>query len=70
MIKPEPYSTTWNYEVALYRGEDIVITGKLKDVAERLGVKKRTIKYHLTPAAGRRADQAKDQSKVMRVVRI
>jgi len=67
---PEPYSTTWNYDVVLYRGEDIVMMGTLKQVAEWLGVQKRTIRYHLTPAASRRAARAKDQSKVMRVVRV
>jgi len=66
----EPYSSRWNYEVALYFGDDIVDTGTVKAIAERRGVLKRTILYYLSPAAQRRADTRKKQSQATRVVRI
>lgn len=67
---PEPYSSTWNYEVAVYRGEDMIFSGTVKTAAEFLGVQKRTVRYHITPAGQRRADRRKKQESVLRVIRL
>lgn len=55
----EPYSRTWNYEVALYRGDELIDQGTVKEVAERRGVDKRTILFYLTPTGHRRAARSK-----------
>ena len=65
----EPYSSTWNDEVIVYRGDDIIDQGTIKEVAERRGVQKRTIRYHLTPAGIKRADRRKKQHKTLRIVK-
>jgi hypothetical protein len=70
MRQPEHYSSTWNYEVTLYRGDTIIDTGTIKEIAERRKVQKRYIKWLLTGAAARRADIRKDQSRALRAVRI
>ena len=46
--RPEPYSSTWNYEIALYRGDEIIDTRTIKQIAERRGVRKDTIRWYLT----------------------
>lgn len=66
----ERYSRTWNYEIVLYRGDDIIDQGTIKQVAERRGVQKMTIRYYLTPAGHRRAASRKDQNKAMRAIRV
>lgn len=66
----EPYRKYWKYEIALYRGDDQVDSGTLKEVAERRGCQKQTIRFYLTPAGHRRADKRKDQSKAVRAVRV
>jgi hypothetical protein len=68
--RPEPYSSTWNYEIALYRGDELIDSGTIKEIAERRGVRKDTIRWYLTGAGQRRADARKDQSRSMRAVRI
>jgi hypothetical protein len=55
----EPYSKAWNYEIALYRDDQIVDTGTIKEIAERRGCQKATIRYYLTPAGHRRAARRK-----------
>lgn len=70
MRRHEKYSASDNYEVAIYKGEDIAFTGTVKEAAKHLGVYKRTILYHLTPTGRRRADRARKQHKVMRIVRL
>lgn len=69
-IKPEPYRSFWRHEVALYRGDEMIDTGTVKEIAERRGVRKDTIYWYLTGAGQRRADARKDQSRSMRAVRI
>jgi hypothetical protein len=68
--RPEQYSRTWNYEVTLYRGDEIIDSGTIKEIAERRGVRKDTIRWYLTGAGLRRADARKDQSRSIRAVRI
>jgi hypothetical protein len=67
--KHEPYSTTWNYQIALYRGDELIDSGTIKEIAERRGVRKDTIRWYLTGAGHRRADNRKDQSQALRAVR-
>lgn len=58
----------WRKEVAVYRGDDIIDQGTIKEVAERRGVRKDTVYWATTPTGHRRADQRKDQSKALRVI--
>ena len=58
----------WRYEVTIYRGDDIIDHGTIKDVAERRGIRKDTIYWYTTPTGQRRADKRKDQSKTLRVI--
>lgn len=55
----EPVSRTWDYEIILYKGDEIVDIGTVAEIAERRGVQKMTIRYYLTPAGHRRADKRK-----------
>lgn len=64
----EPYSQAWNYEVAVYRGDDLIHSGTIREVAELMGVQKRTICYHLTPSGNRRANRMKKQDKILRII--
>jgi len=68
MSRTEPYSAAWHYEIALYKGDEIIDTGTVKEIAERRGVRKDTIRYYLTPAGHRRADRRKKAG--MRAVRV
>ena len=68
--KPEPYRQFWNYEIALYRGEELIDSGTIKEIAERRTVRKDTIYWYTTAAGHRRADKRKDQSQAVRAVRI
>jgi hypothetical protein len=63
--KIEQYSRWWNKEVTLYRGDEIVDFGTIKDLAERRKVRKATIYWLTMPTAYRRAASRKDQSKAM-----
>lgn len=67
---PEPYRSSDNYDVAVYRGDDLVHSETVKSAAAFLGVQKRTITYHLTPSGIRRAERTKKQHTVLRIVRI
>lgn len=66
----EQYRQYWNYEIALYRGDDIIDTGTIKEIAERRGVQKLTIYYYLMPVASKRADSRKNSQAGLRAVRI
>lgn len=66
----EPRQKYWGYEIALYRGEEIIDTGTIQEIAERRGVQKLTIYYYLMPVAGKRADSRKDKRTGLRAVRI
>lgn len=58
--QPEPYGAYWNWEIVLYRGDKIIDQGTIKEVAERRGVQKRTIRFYLYPTAARRAERRQD----------
>lgn len=64
----EPFASWWNYEIALYSGDELIDTGTIREVAERRGVQKMTIHYYLMPTAHRRADQRKKSG--LRAVRV
>ena len=63
-MKPEPFRGWWRQEIALYRGDELIDVGTIKEIAERRGVCKDTIYWYTTPAGHRRA---KDQSQAVRV---
>lgn len=60
----------WRYEIALYRGDEIIDTGTIEEVADRRGVQKLTIHYYLMPIAAKRAAARKDKSTGLVAVRI
>lgn len=66
----ETFKSYWRQQIVLYRGEEIIDTGTIKEVAERRGVRKDTLYWGLMPTAERRKARAKDQSKVHRVVAV
>lgn len=66
----EPMRKWWNWEVTLYRGDEQIDTGTIKEIATRRNVQKRTIRWYLTGAAYRRADKRKNQARAMRAVRV
>jgi hypothetical protein len=68
----EPFRKFWQYEIALYRGDELIDNGTIKGIAERIGVRKDTIYWvHDASTLGyRRADSRKDQSQAVRAVRI
>lgn len=37
-------------EYAVYKGEDLLVIGTIKECADFLGIKKKTIQHYLTPA--------------------
>lgn len=66
--KVERYASWWKLEIILYRGDDIIAQGTIKEVAEQLGVRKDTVYWYTTGAGYRRAARVKDQSKARRAV--
>lgn len=68
--KKEQYSSYWNKEIALYKGEEILDQGTIREVAERRGVRKDTLYWGLMPTARIRRSRAKNQQKVISVVEI
>ena len=64
----------WNRLVVAHalilRGDELIGTGTIREIAECRGVRKNTIRWDLTEAGHRRADNRKDQSRSMTVVRI
>ncbi len=44
-------------EYAVYKGENILAIGTLKDCAEKLGVKENTIKWYGTPTYAKRTSE-------------
>lgn len=68
--KPEPYTKYWDYEVTLYRGDEVVDTGTIREVAERRGVQKQTIYFYTTPTGQARAAARKDKTTGYTAVRL
>jgi len=68
MKKLETLQGYWRTEVALYKGDDLIDQGAIKELAERRGVQKATIYWMTMPTASRRADTRKNQSKALRAV--
>ena len=44
-------------QYAVYKGDDFIFMGTLEEVAERLGVSTKSVKWMSTPAAKKRADK-------------
>jgi hypothetical protein len=70
MSTPDPFRSLWRQEIALYRGDELIDSGTIKEIAERRGVRKDTIYWYTTAAGHRRADRRKDQSQAVRAVRV
>lgn len=44
-------------EYALYKGEELLVTGTKREIAERLGVSASTVGYYGTPVYARRTSE-------------
>ncbi|TFI09829.1 hypothetical protein E4P35_13075 [Thiopseudomonas sp. 4R-3cl] len=42
---------------ALYKGEDILIIGTIKEIAEKLGIKEESVKFYATPTYKKRTTE-------------
>lgn len=60
----------WRQEVIIYRGDDVVERGTVKEIAERWNCQKRYIYWLTMPVAHRRADIRKDQTKALRAIAV
>lgn len=54
-------------EYALYKGEEILAIGTIKEIAEKMGVKKRTIKFYLTPTYRKRIKGSEKRRELIRL---
>lgn len=68
--KVERLQGYWRRDIVLYRGEEVIDTGTIQEVAERRGVRKDTIYWLTMPTAHRRANGRKNQAKAMRGILI
>lgn len=59
-----------NREVAVYRGDDMIATGTVREVAAQLKVKPNTIRFYLTPAYERRLAKRKTLDRSITAVRL
>ena len=57
-------------QVAVYKGDDFVISGTVRLVAEKLGVRQRTIRYYLSPAYRRRLTEFKKPTSGKNVINV
>jgi len=57
-------------EVAVYKGDELLAEGKIRDVAKQLGVNTGTIRFYLTPAYERRLSKRKTLDKSRTAVRL
>lgn len=46
-------------EFALYKGDDFITSGTIKELAKFKGVKEKTIKFYLTPSYKKRIENRK-----------
>ena len=46
-------------EYALYKGDELIGTGTVKELADKFGVKPSTIAYYHTPTYGNRTSESK-----------
>ena len=44
-------------QYGVYKGDEFIMVGSLEDVAEKLGVSTKSVKWMASPAAKRRADK-------------
>lgn len=58
----EPFYAYWNWQIALYHGDDIVATGTIKEIAERRNIQKGTVYRYCMPIATKRNAQRKNKS--------
>ena len=42
---------------ALYKGEDLLIIGSIKEIAEKLGIKEESVKFYATPTYKKRTTE-------------
>jgi hypothetical protein len=57
-------------DYAVYKGEEIVCVGSLKECAERMGVKKETVKFYTTPTYRRRIAKRKRARNYITVIKL
>lgn len=61
-----------NQEVVVYKGEEVIATGTIRRVAEKLGIQPASVYYYLMPAYQRKVARRKhsNPARVRQVVRV
>ena len=54
-------------EYALYKGEDCLAIGTIKEIAEKMNVKYRTILFYTMPTYKRRCKKSKNRREMVRI---
>lgn len=57
-------------EVAVYKGDEFVCMGTIKECAEFMGVKKDTIRYYLRPAYSKKIAKRKKSPNAITVIKL
>jgi hypothetical protein len=57
-------------DYVVYKGEEIVCVGSLKECAEQMGVKKETVKFYTTPTYRRRIAKRKRARNYITVIKL
>lgn len=54
-------------EYALYKGEECLAIGTIREIAEKMNVKKETIKFYVTPTYKKRIKGSKKRRELIRL---
>lgn len=54
-------------EYAMYKGDDCIAIGTIDEIAKRLNVKVKTIKFYLTPTYKKRVKKSKNRRELIKV---
>lgn len=52
---------------ALYKGENLLADGTLKEIAEKMGLKEKTVLFYGTPSYQHRAKKVKNRRELVRL---
>lgn len=64
-------ATGYNAEVAVYKGDDLLCMGTIRECAKKLGVRPDTITFYMTPTYRKRvARRKKSSGNIREVVRV
>lgn len=52
---------------ALYKGEEILADGTIKEIAEKMGIKEKSLRFYRTPTYQHRAKNGKNRRALVRL---